>query len=110
MQVEIRANVMGLVKPANFKKQNRNQETMKPTIRSQRNLALYPQMSYFIFRLLSVALDGGMSEPRARKLYDEILECFANIDGTNFWPFREELIGILKGPDKSFDLPDVNLN
>jgi hypothetical protein len=79
---------------------------MKPSMKLQDDLASYPQVKLFIYHLLSVAQAGGMTKPRAKKLYDEIHEHFSNIQGDVFWSFRDGLIHVLTMHDEDFDLLD----
>lgn len=79
---------------------------MKPTIELQNDLASYPQVNLFVYQLLTAAQAGGMTEPRATKLYDEIHMHFANLQGAAFWHFRDGLIRVLVMPDEAFDSSD----
>lgn len=76
------------------------------SIQEKGDLASYPQISMLIFQIVSVAQAGGMTEARAKKVYDEIHGHFINMQGGAFWPLRDELIRMLVTPDKSFDSSD----
>lgn len=76
---------------------------MKSKIKERDDLASYPQISTTIFQLLTVAQAGGMTEERAEMIYDEIHSHFKNMQGSAFWPLRDELIHILSTPDKAFE-------
>lgn len=79
---------------------------MKQPIEQCEQLALYPQIAALVYQLLDAAQAGGMTESRAKKIYNEILGSLANIDGRAFWPFRDELIRLLRMPDGFFDSAD----
>lgn len=79
---------------------------MKPTIKERDDLASYPQVSLLIYQLLSVAQAGGMTESKAKKIYDEIHGHFSTMQGAAFWPLRDELTRSLIAPDKSFHSSD----
>jgi len=79
---------------------------MQTSIKERSDLASYPQISMLLYHIVTVAQAGGMSEDRARMVYDEIHSHFINMQGEAFWLLREELIRMLVTPDESFDSSD----
>ena len=75
---------------------------MRKNIHKRDNLASYLQISVMIYQLLTVAQAGGRTLDRSQNIYDEILGHFANMQGSAFWPLRDELIRILSTPDIAF--------
>ena len=79
---------------------------MKPTTPLQDNLASCSQVSVLTYLLLSATQSGGMTEARAKELYDEIHGHFSNVQGGVYWSFRDELIHLLTMQDEDFDFMD----
>jgi hypothetical protein len=71
-------------------------------IPDQDRLSQYQQVSTAIYHMLSVAQAGGLSEKRAQKIYHEIMDAYSTMNGSAFWPFRDEIIRVLVTPDSQF--------
>ena len=58
-------------------------------------LASQDTVSAFVYQMLTIASAGGMSETRAKELYEEIMECYAHLDGSALECFRSDFLRIL---------------
>jgi urate oxidase len=67
------------------------------------SLAAHDSVKTFVYQMLTIASAGGMSESRAEKLHEEILGCYANLDGSALEAFRNDFLKILNStkPDRN---------
>ncbi len=45
--------------------------------------------------MLTIASAGGMSETRAKELYEEIMDCYTHLDGSALECFRSDFLKVL---------------
>jgi len=67
------------------------------------SLASHDSVSAFVHQMLTIASAGGMTETRAENLYEEIMGCYANLDGSASEAFRNDFLKILNStsPDRN---------
>jgi hypothetical protein len=65
------------------------------------NLAQQIVVAAFVFQMLTIASAGGMPEHRAKTLYNEIMECYENLDTSAVDTFREQFLKLLNALDSA---------
>jgi hypothetical protein len=66
---------------------------------SGESLATKDTVSAFVYQMLEIASAGGMTEARAKELYDEIMGCYTNLDDSALEQFRNAFVTILEQAD-----------
>jgi hypothetical protein len=76
---------------------------MEPPISERPTLAQYPQVAFLLERIVTVSQAGGMSDDESTALWNQVMGCLDEIDGSAFWTFRDEVIRLLVMPDDAIE-------